>query len=180
MTTSHLRVLGLYRPVGALLLVLAILFMLARPADAPAATGAGASAVAPTAAPSTPRPAPTVAVPTIAVLAPVAAATVVATLPAEPEPSPTRPEPSSIAVPATQVPAATAVLGGPGREYVVVRADWLKTLAEKFYGDPDLYTLIMNGTNAMAEVDPSFARIRDEDLIVPGQKLWIPDKPAGR
>jgi nucleoid-associated protein YgaU len=42
-----------------------------------------------------------------------------------------------------------------------------------------LYTLIIEGTNAKAAVDPTFAKITDPDRIEPGQKLWIPARPAG-
>jgi len=53
-------------------------------------------------------------------------------------------------------------------------------LARRYYGDANLYTRIIDGTNARAAVDFTFARITNPNLIMVGQKLWIPAKPAGK
>ncbi len=75
------------------------------------------------------------------------------------------------------VPAVATGLAAVGQAYIVKQGDWLTTLAQTFYGDWKLYTLIIEGTNAKAAVDPSFTKITNPDLIEPGQKLWIPAKP---
>jgi len=64
-----------------------------------------------------------------------------------------------------------------GRAYIVQSDDWLSKLALEFYGDIDLYTLIVDGTNAKAAEDPTFLPIDDPDAIEVGQKLWIPPAP---
>ena len=53
-------------------------------------------------------------------------------------------------------------------------------LAQTYYGDSNLYPLIVEATNAKNAMDPSYARITNANLIYPGQKLWIPPKPAGQ
>jgi nucleoid-associated protein YgaU len=84
-----------------------------------------------------------------------------------------------VTAPKAQAPAAKADLAASGQEYIVKAGDWLSKLAQTYYGDATLYTLIVDGTNAKAAADPSFTKITNPDLIVPGQKLWIPPKPAG-
>ena len=75
-----------------------------------------------------------------------------------------------------------ALLGGvnpanaaqpPGEEYTVQADDWLSKIAERFYGNPLAYPLIVDGTNAQAAEDDSFAVITDPNRIEVGQKLWI-------
>ena len=61
-----------------------------------------------------------------------------------------------------------------GEVYIVQADDWLSKLAEKFYGDILAYPDIVEGTNAKAAEDDSFAVIEDPDVIEVGQKLWIP------
>jgi len=64
----------------------------------------------------------------------------------------------------------------PGQVYVVQRGDWLKKIAEQFWGDQELYTLIVEATNAKAAEDDTFRVITRPNLIYPGEKLWIPDR----
>ena len=66
-----------------------------------------------------------------------------------------------------------------GQEYIVQADDWLSKLADKFYGDIFAYPSIVEATNAKAAEDDSFAVIDNPDLIEIGQKLWIPNAPAG-
>jgi 2-polyprenyl-6-methoxyphenol hydroxylase-like FAD-dependent oxidoreductase len=87
---------------------------------------------------------------------------------------------ADVTVPKTQTAAPTPDLAAAGQAYIVKSDDWLSKLALTFYGDVNLYTLIIEGTNAKAAVDPTFAKITDPDRIEPGQKLWIPARPAGR
>jgi len=91
-------------------------------------------------------------------------------------PAATTPAPSATPTPA---PSATPKPAAAGQVYIVKAGDWLSKLAQEFYGDAVLYPRIVEGTNAKAAIDPSFARIRDPNLIEIGQKLWIPPKPAG-
>ena len=81
-------------------------------------------------------------------------------------------EASAGAIKVAKAPAAA------GQAYIVKAGDWLSALAQKFYGDATLYPRIVEGTNAKAASDSTFAKISDPDLIEAGQKLWIPPKPA--
>ena len=61
-----------------------------------------------------------------------------------------------------------------GEEYIVQAGDWLTKIADKYYGDPQDYAGIIEATNGKAEEDDTFATISDPNLIVAGQKLWVP------
>lgn len=61
-----------------------------------------------------------------------------------------------------------------GQAYVVQTGDWLSKLAEKFYGDPQAWPIIIEATHAKAATDSSFATVSDPNLIEVGQKLWVP------
>jgi hypothetical protein len=61
-----------------------------------------------------------------------------------------------------------------GEAYTVQAGDWLSKIAEKYYGASVNYPRIIEATNAKAVEDRSFASISDANLIVPGQRLWIP------
>jgi hypothetical protein len=58
--------------------------------------------------------------------------------------------------------------------YVVKPDEWLANLARQFWGEATRYPSIIDATNAMAAVEPSFETIVYPDLIKPGQKLCIP------
>jgi hypothetical protein len=78
--------------------------------------------------------------------------------------------------------AANPLAQTDGQAYVVQTGDWLSKLADKFYGDPQAWSLIVEATQAKAASDSSFATITDPNLIEVGQKLWIPTvagTPAG-
>jgi len=85
-----------------------------------------------------------------------------------------------VTVPKAQAPAVAEDLTASGEAYIVEPGDWLAKLAETFYGDETLYPRIIDGTNAKAAVDPTFAQVTNPNLIEVGQKLWIPAKPASR
>jgi len=59
-------------------------------------------------------------------------------------------------------------------EYVVQADDWLSSLADRYLGDAQLYTLIVEATNQMQAQDDSFAQISDPNVISVGWKLCIP------
>src|SRR5262245_36743747 len=61
-----------------------------------------------------------------------------------------------------------------GQAYVVQSGDWLSKLADKFFGDPQAWPLIVKATQAKAATDSSFTTIADPNMIEVGQKLWIP------
>lgn len=63
-----------------------------------------------------------------------------------------------------------------GQVYIVQPGDWLMDLSRRFYGDPSRWTDIYKATNTRAAEDSSFAKIKDPRFILPGWKLWIPDK----
>lgn len=75
---------------------------------------------------------------------------------------------------------ASSVLAAPpnqegGEAYVVQAGDWLSKLAEKYYGDPLAFSVIVEATNAKAAEDNSFTAIANPDVIEVGQKVWIPE-----
>jgi len=72
------------------------------------------------------------------------------------------------------VGATAAPPEGGGQDYVVQADDWLSKLADKFYGDPSAYLIIVEATNARAGQDGSYTLIDDPNLIEIGQKLFIP------
>jgi hypothetical protein len=61
-----------------------------------------------------------------------------------------------------------------GQVYVVQADDWLGTLADKFYGDPLAYPIIIEATNAVAGQDNRYAPIDNPSLILIGQTLFVP------
>jgi len=77
--------------------------------------------------------------------------------------------------PAAQVVAVPAC----PQEYIVQTNDWLSKLANKFYGDSQLYPAIMAATNQMQATDDTFANIINPDVIEVGWKLCIPSPDNG-
>jgi len=63
---------------------------------------------------------------------------------------------------------------GGGFAYIVKEDDWLTKLARDYLGSEDRYEEIRDATNAKAAQDPSFDTIEDDNLIYPGEKIWIP------
>lgn len=57
---------------------------------------------------------------------------------------------------------------------MVQEGDWLSKLAEVYLGDPMRYDEIREATNARATGDDRFATIEDDNLIYPGETIWIP------
>jgi hypothetical protein len=77
--------------------------------------------------------------------------------------------------------ATSGALAAPARQgaacaqdYNVQADDWLSKLAEKQYGDPLVYSVIVDATNKAAETDSSYATIANPDLIEIGWKLCLP------
>jgi hypothetical protein len=61
-----------------------------------------------------------------------------------------------------------------GQPYIIQLSDSLWKLANKYLGDGNAYPSIVEATAAKAARDPSFSPITNPNLIVPGQKIWIP------
>jgi hypothetical protein len=72
------------------------------------------------------------------------------------------------------VKAAPPRQAPPGEEYTIQAGDWLTKISEKYYGDPQAYRPIIEATNAKAAEDSTFATVNDPNLIIVGQKLWVP------
>lgn len=72
------------------------------------------------------------------------------------------------------VNAASPPLREEGQEYVIQADDWLSDLAEKYFGDPNQWNLIVEATNARAAEDSRLAVIENPNLIYPGQIVFIP------
>lgn len=64
-----------------------------------------------------------------------------------------------------------------GQSYTVQLGDWLSKLAEKEYGDPLAYPLIVDATNRRAADDATVRPIDNPDRIEVGQVLWLPPAP---
>lgn len=64
-----------------------------------------------------------------------------------------------------------------GQEYTVQAGDCLARLAERFYGSQRFWPAIWQTTNDQAAGDSRFTLISDPQLILVGQKLWLP--PTG-
>jgi len=79
----------------------------------------------------------------------------------------------SVEVPAS-TPDGAPTVPGKNQEYIVQPGDSLNTLAERLYGDGQLWRLIFVATNERATEDPTFHVIENPNLIRPGWKLWIP------
>lgn len=77
-------------------------------------------------------------------------------------------------LPPTLARAAPPWQAPDGEEYTVQGGDWLTKIADKYYGNPQEYPVIIEATNARAGQDNDFALITDPNLIRVGQKLWIP------
>ncbi|MFN8444461.1 MAG: DUF4399 domain-containing protein [Caldilineaceae bacterium] len=65
-----------------------------------------------------------------------------------------------------------------GQSYVVKAGDSLYKIADEFYGNGNMWGIIVDATNAKAQVDPSFATVGDPRQLRIGQKLWIPNQPT--
>ncbi len=61
-----------------------------------------------------------------------------------------------------------------GRVYIVQPGDGLIKLARLFYGSDAAHELILKATNALAASDSSYRAITDANIILVGQKLWLP------
>lgn len=61
-----------------------------------------------------------------------------------------------------------------GQPYTVQRSDNLWRLAEKYLGNGNRFSLIVEATAAKAAADASVTAIADPSLLFPGQKIWIP------
>lgn len=65
-------------------------------------------------------------------------------------------------------------------KHVVVKGNWLSKLAKKHWGSAHLYPAIVTATNHKHEIDATFAKIINPDLIKPGWKLCIVDKDKAK
>jgi nucleoid-associated protein YgaU len=62
-----------------------------------------------------------------------------------------------------------------GQAYVVQADDWLGTLADKFYGSPLAYPVIVEATNARASQDERYSSIEEPGQVSIGQVLFVPE-----
>lgn len=62
-------------------------------------------------------------------------------------------------------------------DYVVQEADWLSKIADKFFGNPQSYPVIVQATNAAAAASDEYTIIEDPNRIEIGQVLCIPVRP---
>ena len=74
----------------------------------------------------------------------------------------------------TAAPPAQGDDDDTGQVYIVQPGDGLIQLARKFFGDGTAFTRIVAATNALAATDSSFREISDPNVILVGEKLWIP------
>jgi tungstate transport system substrate-binding protein len=76
--------------------------------------------------------------------------------------------PSALAAPPAQAQAPNCV-----RSYVIVAADWLSKLADKYYGNPQAYPALVEATNQKHAADASYPLIEDPNKIEIGWKVCI-------
>ncbi len=75
---------------------------------------------------------------------------------------------AALAAPPAQAQAPNCV-----RSYVIVAADWLSKLADKYYGNPKAYPALVEATNQKHAADASFPLIEDPNKIEVGWKVCI-------
>ena len=73
--------------------------------------------------------------------------------------------PPVVVRPVTQTKTSTATTKPSGQNYTVKRGDCLWNIAKKFYGNGSKYTVIYNANKS---------KIKNPNLIYPGQVFWIP------
>ena len=76
--------------------------------------------------------------------------------------------PSALAAPPPQAQTPNCV-----RTYVIVAADWLSKLADKYYGNPQAYPALVEATNQKHATDASYPLIEDPNKIEVGWKVCI-------
>jgi tungstate transport system substrate-binding protein len=76
--------------------------------------------------------------------------------------------PAALAAPPAQAQAPNCV-----RSYVIVAADWLSKLADKYYGNPLAFPALVEATNQKHATDASFPLIADPNKIEVGWKVCI-------
>ncbi len=75
---------------------------------------------------------------------------------------------AALAAPPAQAQAPNCVRG-----YVIVAADWLSKLADKYYGNPQAYPALVEATNQKHATDASYPLIEDPNKIEVGWKVCI-------
>jgi len=65
-----------------------------------------------------------------------------------------------------------------GRAYIVKPGDSLSKIARALFDTQSAVPAIIAATNQKAAEDASFRRVRNPNLIVAGQKLWLPNIPT--
>ena len=75
---------------------------------------------------------------------------------------------AALAAPPAQAQAPNCVRG-----YVIVAADWLSKLADKYYGNPQAYPALVEATNQKHATDASYPLIGDPNKIEVGWKVCI-------
>lgn len=76
-----------------------------------------------------------------------------------------------------QTPAAVT---GCAEDYVVQASDSLSLIADKYLGDPQTYSQIVDATNTAAATDQTYAAIDNPDLIEVGQTICVPGSPTAQ
>ena len=61
-------------------------------------------------------------------------------------------------------------------DYTVQAGDWLSTIAEKYYGDPLAYPVLVEATNLAAQTDSKYTPITDPAVIEVAQLLCVPSQ----
>lgn len=80
----------------------------------------------------------------------------------------------STTTPGGTTPAQSPVAAGCAENYVVQASDTLSLIADKYLGDPQAFSQIVEATNTVAADNQTFAMIDDPNLIEVGQTICIP------
>lgn len=86
----------------------------------------------------------------------------------------------AVTTPGGTTPAQSPMAAGCAENYVVQASDTLSLIADKYLGDPQAFSQIVEATNTAAADNQTFAMIDDPNLIEVGQTVCIPGSPEAQ
>lgn len=86
----------------------------------------------------------------------------------------------AVTTPGGTTPAQSPVAAGCAENYVVQASDTLSLIADKYLGDSQAFSQIVEATNTAAADNQTFAMIDDPNLIEVGQTVCIPGSPEAQ
>lgn len=86
----------------------------------------------------------------------------------------------TVNTPGGTTPVQSPAAAGCAENYVVQASDTLSLIADKYLGDPQAFSQIVEATNTAAADNQTFAEIDDPNLIEVGQTICIPGSPEAQ